>query len=254
MITDIMLLDIGNTRLKTARLKGDDFIAGDELIHKGRLDIKTLKKIEFEGKPDRIVASCVVENKNENTLRKWAQKIIRSDIEFITSVQQQCGVINAYTDPTQLGSDRWMAMIAAHNQWQGNLCVVDAGSALTLDLIQADGRHLGGYIIPGMKMMQHCLLDSTEIPVSKSSIVLANKVQQGSNTINCISNGALQAVCGLVERTIMQFEQETQQSIQCIVTGGDGQRLADNLNFSCVIEPNLVLRGIGHYVRSKDSL
>lgn len=251
MLDDLLLLDIGNTRLKWARLKGETFLPGDELFHSGQLEDEMLMQISQNVLPDYVIAASVTGNKNELLLREWVRRQFQRDIEFITAVQQQHGVINAYADPAQLGSDRWAAMIAAHQEWQGNLCVIDAGTALTLDLIQADGRHLGGYILPGLGMMQHCLLEGTEIPISTDSAILANDSQVGDNTISCIANGALQAACGLVERTIMQFEQLCNDKIQCILTGGDSQRLADNLTMPCVIEPNLVLRGVGLIARSR---
>ena len=122
---------------------------------------------------------------------------------------------------------------------------------MTLDLVQKDGRHLGGYILPGLGMMQHCLVEGSEIPISTDSVILASNTQVGDSTIRCISNGALQAACGLIERTILQFEQQSQETVQCILTGGDSQRLVDNLTIPCVIEPNLVLRGLGHIARNR---
>lgn len=251
MFNDILLLDIGNTRLKWARLKGETFLPGDELLHAGQLDVEKLTHISLDVLPDHVVAACVAGNNSEHLLREWVQQKLQRELDFVTAEQQMLGVINAYADPTQLGSDRWAAVIAAHQQWQGNLCVMDAGTALTLDLIQSDGRHLGGYILPGLGMMQRCLLDGTEIPVSKDSVKLASNTRTGDSTIRCISNGALQAACGMVERTIMQFEQQCQETVQCILTGGDSQHLADNLTIPCVIEPNLVLRGLGHIARSR---
>lgn len=251
MADNILLLDMGNSRLKTAILEGDTFVPGDELSHDGQLDIEILKRVNLGVVPDHIVASCVAGNKHKDLLRKWAQQELKSDIEFVIAEQQQYGVINTYVDPAQLGSDRWAAIIAAHQQWQGNLCVIDAGTALTLDLVQADGRHLGGYILPGLGMMQQCLFEQTEIPIPTDSVILASNTQVGDSTKKCISNGALQAICGMIERTILQFEQHSRETVLSILTGGDSQRLNDNLTIPCVREPNLVLRGLGHIARSR---
>lgn len=251
MFGDILLLDIGNTRLKWARLKDGTFLPGDELLHAGQLDIEKLTQIRLDALPDLVMAACVAGSKNELLLQEWVQRQFQRDIEFVTAEQQMHGVINAYADPAQLGSDRWVAMIAAHQEWQGNLCVIDAGTALTLDLVQKDGRHLGGYILPGLGMMQHCLVEGSEIPISTDSVILASNTQVGDSTIKCISNGALQAACGLIERTILQFEQQSQETVQPILTGGDSQSLVDNLTIPCVREPNLVLRGLGHIARNR---
>ena len=251
MFGDILLLDIGNTRLKWTSLKGGIFLPGDELLHAGQLDIEKLTQIRLDALPDLVMAACVAGSKSELLLQEWVQRQFQRDIEFVTAEQKMHGVINAYADPAQLGSDRWVAMIAAHQEWQGNLCVIDAGTALTLDLVQKDGRHLGGYILPGLGMMQHCLVEGSEIPISTDSVILASNTQVGDSTIRCISNGALQAACGLIERTILQFEQQCEETVQCILTGGDSQNLGDNLTIPCVIEPNLVLRGLGHIARNR---
>ena len=251
MFDDVLLLDIGNTRLKWARLKGEIFLPGNEIIHAGQLEDEILAQVAQGISPDRVVAASVAGDKNEVLLRKWGQRQFQKEIEFVTVVQQEHGVINGYTEPAQLGSDRWAAMVAARQERQGNLCVIDAGTALTLDLLQADGHHLGGYILPGLKLMQCCLLEGTKIPISTDSVILAGSSQVGDNTNSCIANGALQAACGLIERTIMQYEQQYNDKILFIITGGDSQYLADNLSVPCAIEPDLVLRGVGHIARSR---
>ena len=252
MFDDILLLDMGNTRLKWARLKGETFLPGSELLHAGQLDADTLTQISLDDDvPDYVMATCVAGKKCELLLRQWVQQQFQRDVEIVMAVQQEQGVINSYAEPEQLGSDRWAAMIAAHQEWQGNLCVIDAGTALTLDLVLADGRHLGGYILPGLGMMQHCLLEGTEIPISADSVIPPSNTQVGDSTIRCISNGALQAACGLIERTILSFKKQNQQTVYCILTGSDSQYLADNLTIACDIEPNLVLRGLGYIARSR---
>ena len=251
MPENILLLDVGNTRIKWASLKGSKFLAGAELLHAGQLDSKKLTQISPGILPDRVVAVCVAGNIAEVKLQEWVQRQFQREIEYVTSVQQGHGVINAYSEPTQLGSDRWVAMIAAHHEWQGNLCVIDAGTALTLDLVQSDGRHLGGYILPGLEMMQRCVIEGTEIPMPSDSVILTKNTRLGDSTIGCITNGALQAICGMIERTILQFERHSQETVQSILTGGDSQRLDDNLTIPCDREPNLVLRGLGHIARSR---
>ncbi len=253
MADNILLLDMGNTRLRSAQLKGGTLVVGEDLVHLGQLDIEKLAQLALDIPPDHIVAACVAGNDSELLLREWAEKYLNSDIEFVAAAQEQHGIINAYTNPVQLGSDRWSAMIAAHQQWQGNLCVIDAGTALTLDLIQKNGRHLGGYILPGLNMMQHCLLDGTEIPVTASSVMLADNTRLGDGTVNCIANGALQAACGLIERTIRQYQKQNQDSVQCIITGGDSQTLADNLTVPCIVESNLVLKGLAYIASNRNA-
>ena len=75
----------------------------------------------------------------------------------------QCGAVrNSYREPARMGVDRWLAMLAAWQRAQGRVWVVDAGSALTLDLLSDSGRHEGGYIIPGPALMERALLQDTD--------------------------------------------------------------------------------------------
>lgn len=251
MSDEILLLDVGNTRLKWAWQKGEVFSPGGEITHVGKLGAEVLAQINLNHSPAQVVAVCVADEKVADSLRIGMERQLGYEVEFVTASSQGLGIRNAYVQPTQLGSDRWAALIAAHQGWSGCLCVIDAGSALTLDLLRADGQHLGGYILPGLGMMQNCLLESTAIPMSADSVSLASNTQPGNSTRSCIANGTLQAVCGLIERTVLQLEQQGEETAQCVLTGGDSEYLANALTIPCVIEPDLVLMGLAYIVRNR---
>jgi type III pantothenate kinase len=251
MSDEILLLDVGNTRLKWAWQKGEAFLPGGELTHTGQLGVEELAQINIKHSPAQVVAASVAGDKVAESLRIQVQRQFGKEVEFVTASSQGHGISNAYAQPVQLGSDRWAALVAAHQCCQGYLCVIDAGSALTLDLLRPDGQHLGGYILPGLGMMQNCLLERTAIPMSTSSVSLASSTQPGNSTRTCIANGALQAACGLIERTVLQLEQQGEETVQCVLTGGDSQYLAAALTIPYVIEPYLVLMGLAHIVRSR---
>jgi type III pantothenate kinase len=251
MSDEILLVDVGNTRLKWAWQKGETFLPGGELEHAGQLGTEHLAQISVNHSPAQVVAACVAGDIVAESLRIQVQRELGKEVEFITATNEGQGLSNAYVQPAQLGSDRWTALIAAHQRWPGYLCVIDAGSALTLDLVRPDGQHLGGYILPGLSMMQNCLLERTAIPLSSSSINLASSTQPGNSTGSCIANGTLQATCGLIERTVLQLEQECKETVQCVLTGGDSQYLAAALTIPYVIEPYLVLMGLAQIVRSR---
>jgi type III pantothenate kinase len=185
------------------------------------------------------------------SLRIQLQREFGKEVEYVTATTEVAGIRNAYEQAAQLGSDRWAALVAAHQRWPGYLCVIDAGSALTLDLIGPNGQHLGGYILPGLDMMQSCLLERTAIPLSPDSVSLASSTQLGNSTRSCLANGALQAACGLIERTVLQLEQQGNETVQCVLTGGDSQSLAAALSIPYKIEPDLVLMGLAQIVRSR---
>jgi type III pantothenate kinase len=251
MSDEILLLDVGNTRLKWAWQSGETFLPGGELVHAGQLGIDQLAQISLHHSPTQVVAVCVAGNNVAESVRIKVQRELGKEVEFVTAATEVEGIRNAYGQPAQLGSDRWAALIAAHHRWPDYLCVIDAGSALTLDLVHPDGQHLGGYILPGLDMMQNCLLERTAIPMSPGSVSLTSSTQPGNSTRSCIANGALQAACGLIERTVLQLEQLGKETVQCVLTGGDSQYLATALSIPCEVEPNLVLMGLAQIVRSR---
>ena len=249
MSDEILLLDVGNTRLKWAWQKEEAFLPGGELTHAGQFGAEQLAQINPNHSPAQVVAVCVAGDKVAEALRIRVQCQFGKEVEFVTASSQGQGIRNAYAQAGRLGSDRWAALVAAHQRWPGYICVIDAGSALTLDLLRPDGQHMGGYILPGLGMMQNCLLERSAIPMSTGSVSPASSTQPGNSTRTCIANGALQAACGLIERTVLQLEQQSEETVQCVLTGGDSQYLAAALTIPYVIEPYLVLMGLAHIVR-----
>jgi len=251
MSEEILLLDMGNTRLKWAWQIGEAFLPGGEMVHAGQLDKEQLARISRHHTPSQVLAVCVAGAIVMTSLNTQIQQQFEKEVEFVTAVTQGEGITNAYAQPTQLGSDRWAALVAAHQGWPGYLCVIDAGSALTLDLVRPDGQHLGGYILPGLRMMQSCLLERTAIPLSTVTVSPDSSTQPGTSTSSCITNGALQAACGLIERTTLELEQQCKETVQCLLTGGDSHYLAAALTIPHVVEPYLVLKGLAYIARGR---
>lgn len=250
MPDEVLLLDIGNTRCKWAWQQGKVFVPGGELFHAGKIETDQLAQISLNHSPSKIVAVCVAGDKAVESLRIQIQHQFGIQLELVTTPSRGQGIKNAYAQSAQLGTDRWAAIVAAYQRWPGYLCVIDAGSALTLDVVRPDGQHLGGYILPGLGMMQNCLLERTAIPMSQKAVKMSSSAQPGDDTASCISNGVLQAACGFIERTVLQLEQGTKETVQCVLTGGDSQYLAAALSIPYVVEPNLVLMGLAHIVSS----
>ena len=249
MSDEVLLLDIGNTRCKWAWQQGEVFIPGGELMHAGQLDADQLVQISLNHSPAKVVAVCVAGDTVAELFRIGVERQFGMQVEFITASSKGQGINNGYVEPLQLGSDRWAAMVAAHQRWPGYLCVIDAGSALTLDIVYPDGQHQGGYILPGLRMMQNCLLQRTAIPMHRKSVIMASNTRPGNDTASCIANGALQAACGLIERTVLHLEQKVEGKLQCVLTGGDSRYLTTALTIPYVVEPHLVLMGLAHIIR-----
>jgi type III pantothenate kinase len=159
---------------------------------------------------------------------------------WIISERVQCGVHNSYDDPAQLGCDRWAALIGARRLYGGAAVVVNAGTALTVDALAGDGVFVGGIIMPGAQLMRTALAGHTA----------ALKLQPGkfsffpNATGDAIISGAVDGLCGAVER-MARFLEETGHTVPlCILSGGGAALIAPHLNLEVKVVDNLVLEGL----------
>jgi type III pantothenate kinase len=160
-----------------------------------------------------------------------------------------CGVKNGYTDPQQLGSDRWAAVIAAWQLYRAPCVVANAGTALTVDALAMDnqqGIFLGGLIVPGLRLMQERLASNT--------VGIAFEEGQmrdfPANTADALHTGALSAMIGAIASMMLKLERDAGIQPRCILSGGDASVLASALRSfgqianNVVIVDNLVLQGL----------
>ena len=147
----------------------------------------------------------------------------------------------AYGEPRQLGVDRWLGLIAAYAQNRLPALIIDAGTAVTYDLLRQDGQHLGGLILPGLQMMRRSLLEGTQISPQDLGVETRYWAQ---DTASGIASGTLQALGALGERLAHQLAQATGAAPTLLITGGDGQRLQSALQMPSRWEPDLVLQGL----------
>ncbi len=255
----ILLIDAGNSAVKWAIKMGSE----SNLILKESLNIPGESKFDSDpifaifteqwkalDKPSKVIASCVAADSVWRALLNACDELWNIKAEKVTSLKQGFGLINAYENPADLGSDRWCAMIAANQLADSAFIVVDAGSALTIDMVNESGQHLGGYITPGLNMMRHSLhlrtaqVKTEKIYNSEPSLSLAN------STTACVEAGIHLSVVKLIEAV---YEQESKKvkNLQCYLTGGNATLIAGLLSFKCVIIPDLVLRGLAQF--TKDS-
>lgn len=236
MILDI---DVGNSSVKW-RLRGSNGAEqsgrfGHDEVTAGltRLNSARLAKIRV----------CSVVASVTEIIRGWGEangKEVR-----VAAVKDGAGGIRCgYRDPARLGIDRWLAMLAARQRCQAAILVIDAGTALTADLVDADGFHLGGYIVPGLAAMTKALGDHTwGVRVDRAA---SASVDPGRATEEAVNHGCLLAALGLVEALLARHGVGS-----VFLTGGDAEplarvlRLGDNRQgLEIIVAPNLVLDGL----------
>jgi type III pantothenate kinase len=146
---------------------------------------------------------------------------------------------NSYADPGRMGVDRWLAMLGARQREQGKLCVVDAGSALTIDIVSAEGWHEGGYIIPGAALMERALLLDTDRVRFAEQVDYA--LTPGQSTAEAVRHGVALAQAGAVTLALDLAGSEPMTLFFC---GGSGETLMRLLQGGGQWAPDLVFEGL----------
>jgi type III pantothenate kinase len=196
-------------------------------------------------RPSRVLVSNVAGPEMAKTLSKLAKKTFHVEIEFITATQEYHGLTNGYLDPTLLGADRWLALIGAWTRAKGALCVVDAGTAVKVDSVDARGQHLGGLIAPGIHMMREVLMSNTsDIAKAASNSTPSLAGVLANNTIAAVSRGAVFALAGMADRACEVIAQSTGSAPKLFITGGDANMIAGTIRAHGEIVPDLVLQGL----------
>lgn len=242
-----LLLDIGNTNLKWAWLHNGELGSATTVCHKGQ-DIAALAAAEWcdEDIPSQLYISCVAGQTLREKLTDWF--VQNWDIEplFVRATAQGCGVINSYSEPERLGADRWFSMIALHTNSPGPVCIVDCGTAVTIDSIGLKGQHLGGLILPGFGMMLQSLTENTALTfenAAKSDGLLA------TDTETAVAAGGVFAVAALVEQIQREVAAEYGVAVDLVLAGGDAAILHKALRVPSRIESDLVLQGLVEIIK-----
>ena len=184
-------------------------------------------------------------------LQSLIQSRLGCELNRIVAQAELLGLRNGYDDFAQLGVDRWLAMLAAWSQQSGEkngpLCVVDAGTATTIDLIDPQGQHLGGLILPGFQLAQNMLEKQTAKIGLSEAPDKANFPFWATNTREAVTGGIRHATLALIEKALNSQDQE----ISLILTGGGAPALLDlatdrlaRSTTHVTIRPNLVLEGL----------
>jgi len=233
-----LLIDMGNSRLKWAVAANGQLENGLTLDNR-QLGRETLRQLwQTLPMPQNIGIACV----SANPLLELVQTTVTelwpdARIVHCRSQAHAFGVINAYEQPEKLGVDRWLALIAAHRYYPAAVCVVDCGTAITVDLLEANGEHQGGYISPGLVLMKQALAQGTNaLPFISGHY----SDQPALSTEAAIHSGTLLAARGLIEHVLATRA----ASSQLLLTGGDANIIAEHLNIPAVIDSDLVLRGL----------
>ena len=236
-----LLLDIGNSRIKWGFLR-EGVIRGAGGAAHGECTPDDLIAVWGE-RPARLVVSNVRGAAFAATLTACTLNAWNLRPEFISPARQDFGVTNSYHDAEKLGADRWAALIAAHHLHPGTACIVDCGTAITIDTLSAEGKHLGGLIFPGLTTMRKALVSQTAtLPTAPEQKILA-LTPLTQDTHQAILHGTLYAAVAAIERA--RADLLSRFAIQSwLITGGDAAQIMTLLSTPFRHEPDLVLQGL----------
>ncbi len=238
----VLAIDAGNTRIKWGVHEGAGWVATGAI---GTGDASHLAAAWGAApRVERAIASNVAGAKVREAIEE-ACSGAAIPLEVIASIPTQLGVTNGYRAPSQLGSDRWAALVAAHHLENGHKLVVNAGTALTIDALDAAGNFAGGVIVPGPALMRRSLDQGT------AGLRLTEGVFDAfpRATPDAITTGAIVAVTGAVMRMAQAMADRDTPPERIVLSGGAANEIAPHLPFTLAIHENLVLEGLNLIAR-----
>jgi len=234
----MLLLDAGNSRIKWA-------LASDPQCQwhtnpQGALELAEISALPQMftqlPPPHKIIVSNVAGELVAQQLRT-ACSAWDVPLQFVSAQLGLCGVRNTYRQPTQLGSDRWAALIAAWQQQRAACLVVNCGTATTIDALSSAGEFLGGLILPGLHLMCSSLYAGTaQLQTTQGSWHAFPR-----NTADAISSGCIQATVGAIRQ---QYNLLAAPAACCCLSGGAAGLVASHLGLPLLRVDNLVLHGL----------
>lgn len=238
-----LAIDVGNTRTKWSL--GD---VGRWRAH-GALPTAELqglaKAMPALAAGTRAVSCCVAGSDAEGLVAAACGER-GVPLHTVAAVASLLGVRNGYARPGQLGADRWAALVAAHTDQACHQLVVAAGTALTVDALCADGRFLGGIIVPGVDLMRHALREGTAGLRATGGHCTALP----GNTDDAIATGTVLAACGAVDRMAEAMRDAGAPPSRIVLTGGAAGDLAPKLVPIPSLREHLVLDGLARIART----
>lgn len=245
----IALVDIGNTRLKWALAAGERLSAVGGAAHVDDAEAAVDAFVDaLPGDVDRAIVANVAGASIEARLAAVLRERRSISAEFVAPQTQAYGIRCAYAHPEQLGVDRWVAMIAGRRAVADDFCVIQAGTAVTFDAVDAHGRHLGGLILAGPRLIADALQRKTG-RIGPTAPVLerpAGLDLLGRSTEAAVGNGAMLSIAAALDRATAAVAAEGLRSPTILLTGGDAAVLRPWLETTVRTSADLVLAGLAY--------
>ncbi|MDD2768560.1 MAG: type III pantothenate kinase [Methylococcus sp.] len=236
-----LLVDIGNSRLKWGQSEPGGWAFGGVFPSDPRgLTSECERHLAGLPLPAAVLVSNVGGAPVGEIFADWCSGHWAAPVRFVRSEASALGVVSAYSDPAQLGTDRWLGLIGARRIQHGACCIVSAGTATTVDLLDAEGRHRGGAIAPGLAMMRAALgeLEALGGPAEIFDGFFCN------STGAALSSGIVHSATGLIRESLLWATALLGAAPELLLSGGGAETLRPHIETPSRLVPHLVLEGL----------
>lgn len=241
-----LVVDIGNSFLKWTLVENGPWRKGCPVPLQEDINAMLNRIWGNIDPPKNVLVSNVSGRRVMTALGAWTAANWGMEPLLFQSAERFQNIRNGYRVPEQLGCDRWAAIIGARSLAEGDLCVVDCGTAVTIDALTRDDRFIGGVIFPGIALVRNSLLSGTSEIAEKQA---RYKGVLGRTTAECVSGGSYFGVAGAVDRILSEMASALDEPTP-LITGGGARFLLPFLHHSPRMEPDLVLIGLAQTLRS----
>ena len=237
-LMSLLLLDLGNTRLKWGVWTGARLVAAGALAQQAIESLGT--ELAPLGRPTAAIG-CAVAGALPTARVEAQLDALGLRGQWIHSLPQQCGVRNGYTHPGMLGTDRWAALIGARARHPHDpVLIVSVGTAVTIDCLAADGRFLGGVILPGFGLMLRAL----EMGTAGLNVPEGELREFPNNTSDALMTGGAIGIAGAARQMHERLRRVEGRAPRVLLTGGAAPKLELALGLPHVTVEHLVFDGL----------
>jgi len=243
-----LVIDSGNTRSKLAIYRNDQLVREYKYVNADLL-ANELWTVDLEDVAADIKLCCgcsVASHEVKSAIEQGLRRLAIS-VNWLVSTTTWRDVKNGYSEPEKLGADRWFALLGYRSEAHNNCMIIDAGTAMTIDWMDASGQHLGGWIVPGRRLMHESMHQKTALV--KGELTEACFREPATSTVTAMSYGVHYALVGAISQGLHVSRQRfNNEPFDIVVTGGDGERLIQSLNriesISYIRKDDLVFKGL----------
>ncbi len=250
-----LAVDVGNTRLKWALYESPR--PGAVLCAHGAEFLENIDKLADGAwsalvPPERMLGCAVAADAVKRRVEEQMEELWDVPAQWVVPNTGEAGLVNGYDHPTRLGADRWVAMIGARHRMLARgaatpLVVVMVGTAVTVEAVDAGGKFLGGFILPGHGIMLRALESGTA-----GLHVPTGEVREfPTNTSDALTSGGTYAIAGAIERMVQHVRRHCGAEPVCYMTGGAGWKMAPHMSVPFELVESLIFDGLLEMARQR---